>query len=267
MVPRSKGDATTSEAATVTSVSEYLDAVDEYWRRWSRNQYAADIWLRGQANHAWSLTPTALRAPYSGVSEHRYRHDFRLRAPPFLRELVFQPKHDWDWYFAMQHYGVPTRLLDWTESALTALYFAAQEDAGDTAGCVWMLQPKVFNRDLSKLAFVPIFSDVTAAAHLPALWDEKAVIPDAPLAIDPVVNSPRLAAQRGKFTVHGSVDRGIESWSGISRSLAVVTIPADRKGRCRRQLAMAGITESVLFPGLAGLAREVRDLYAIPQDV
>ena len=40
------------------------------------------------------------------------------------------PPNNWDLYFLMQHYGAPTRLLDWTESALIALYFAVRDNPG-----------------------------------------------------------------------------------------------------------------------------------------
>jgi hypothetical protein len=168
----------------------------------------------------------------------------------------------------MQHYGLPTRLLDWSESALVGLYFAVQETSSDHNGCVWILNPRVVNLLLSKIGnFIPIYSDKSVEPYLPALWDERPdIIPAMPVSIDPPYNSPRLAAQRGKFAVYGSTVRALDEYSEIKDQLLRIDIKPNVKARIRRQLLTAGMVESVLFPGLAGLSREIRDLYAIPYE-
>ncbi len=56
--------------------------------------------------------------------EDEMREEFAMRAPLLLD---VRPTNDWDWYILMRHHGVATRLLDWTEGALLALYFRDHE--------------------------------------------------------------------------------------------------------------------------------------------
>ena len=248
---------------TANSVSEYLGIIDNIWKEWSdKSHFLADIWFRGQGDIDWTLLPSAMRKPFKSVSEHRYRHDFQLRSLPFLHEATRVPMDDWDWYFLMQHFGIPTRLLDWTVSALVALYFAVESEL-KADGCVWILNPRTVNLSLAKIGdFIPIYSADMVAVYLPGLWDEKVKLPEGIVAIDPPLNSPRLAAQRGKFTIHGRNESPLETFDELSTSLVSVKIPKNQKCRIVTQLMSAGVSHSILFPGLEGLSTEIRNLYA-----
>lgn len=252
-------------SAAVDSVSGFLAEADKIWRGWSgARDYVATIWFRGHSDAVWSLVPGQYRPPHNKISEHRYRHDFLLRASPFLADATAVPASDWDWYFLMQHFGVPTRLLDWTESALVALYFATAETGTEADGLVWVLDPRALNGLSERCGeYVPIYTDDLVKPLLNSLWQEATDdMPVTPLAIDPPHNSRRLAAQRGKFTVHGTSRNGIESYTQLGAGLVGLRVPATVKNRLRRQLMIAGITEAVLFPGLDGLGREIRESYA-----
>lgn len=254
---------------TIESVSDFMRVVDDVWVRWSNEaDFVADIWFRGHGDATWSLIPSAMRPPFSSFSEHRYRHDFKLRAQPFLHEATQLPKDDWDWYFLMQHFGIPTRLLDWTESALVALFFAIQTGS-DADARVWILNPRPVNDSVARIgSFIPIYSADLVAGYLPQLWDEvEDHLASGVAAIDPPLNSPRLAAQRGKFTIHGRGGKGLETYNSLASSLFTVEVPSSAKGRIARQLMSAGIAHSILFPGLQGLGTEIRDLYAYEHSI
>ena len=76
------------------------------------------------------------------ASENDLINKFRQNANLLVEQ---SPKTDFDWLFVMQHYGVPTRLLDWTESPLVGLYFAVTEHP-NADGTLWVLKPIELNK-------------------------------------------------------------------------------------------------------------------------
>ncbi len=67
--------------------------------------------------------------------------EFEKRSIPFLG---FEPDNDWDFLACAQHFGLPTRLLDWSENPLIALWFAvANGESKSKNGVVWVLDVKI----------------------------------------------------------------------------------------------------------------------------
>ena len=185
------------------------------------------------------------------------RYEFMRRAHPFVSEATYIPREPWDYYFLMQHFGMPTRLLDWTESALVAIYFTVRTSLERDDGCVWMLNPRSLAR--AAKGYDNILSASEAAEYLPPIWSHQA-LPPLPAAIQPPFNSRRLAAQRGAFTIHGSDPAPLDSHAPLRDALAQIIIRRSAKSAMRDELDTAGITESLVFPDLAGLCRELTGL-------
>ncbi len=163
----------------------------------------------------------------------------------------------------MQHFGSPTRLLDWTASPYVALYFAVVEDWA-SRGAVWC-----FDRRL--MAGGRIDDDIEIARkHLETTKDQQKFFwneletTNFCLTVDPSRLHVRIAGQQGFFTVCGKIpsDHGplLETIGDTPRDCRKLVIRAELKSDFLRYLIRMNITQSSLFPGLDGLGRSIRDL-------
>ena len=247
----------------VASSEGYVAAIRRLTARWDER------WFRGHTNARWPLVPGAFRKrTYGFAGEADARDQFELRAPLFLSDALAQtthePENSWEWYFLMQHYGIPTRLLDWSESALTALYFALDGNERHDR-CVWILEPHDMNKNLHNNDLIFTYHDDPVPRYLskrPTLSRTEArrflsQLPSSPAAIAPPFTTRRIAAQRGQFTLHGQDRAPLEDLPKLQRHLVKLIIPAARVRSMREDLAWAGVTRTSVFPELTALALEV----------
>jgi hypothetical protein len=206
------------------------------------------FWFRGHEDATWELTPTALRYEQEAdraralglVSEFKRVAEIKLPRPPL-------PNEELKWVQLARHYGLPTRLLDWTESATVALYFASLNFSVD--GMVFILNPVDLNR-MSYPSKPQIFNaqaDEEIIAKYLKLGARGSVRGPRTIAINPVWNSERLMLQKGVFTLHGSRFR-LDS----KQAPSLVGLPIVRgcKARMLLELGRVGVDEMSIFPEL-----------------
>jgi hypothetical protein len=112
-------------------------------------------WFRGEENADWS---TALKPKLYRTKPNKYKlkeilrqeQDLRLKRRGSQLAGEGKPSDHWERYFLMEHYGVPTRLLDWSDGALVALYFALKPVRGSQEAAVYMLDPWWLNKIVYK---------------------------------------------------------------------------------------------------------------------
>ncbi len=262
----------------ITNVGDFLSDIADIKRAWFPDEELSP-WYRGQTRAEWGLQPSLYRtrATYDEIREERIedeiREEFIVRAPVFSD---FKPAgdDDWEWYFLMQHYGAPTRLLDWTQGALLALYFAVKDNPGHFDSAVWALDPYSLNKRAIDLDEVipPSAQGVSnrdkrrLRKWLPTRFT-GGLIPRRPIAVFPTHIARRISTQRSCFTVHGSDLRGLERLENSRPPLLRrLIIPSFNVCAIKRELIDGGIDEATIFPDLDGLGRAVGAEYTADKD-
>ena len=235
------------------------------------------LWFRGHSGHEYKLIPKLMR---EGGHTHQeiYQRETRLLARFRERSLPFwaagYPQGKWEHLFSMQHHGIPTRLLDWSENLLIAAYFAAfdfsaqPEHPDSPKPTVWTLDPVGWNQQIPQLQETGI-NILTVADEIGQRWEP--VESDGhlgfrakhPVAIYGVHNSARIVAQRGTFTIAGELQISMEDiadseekWKGLLKKYVFT----GERDELKDQLKFVGFSRSMIFPDLSSLASELTEL-------
>lgn len=159
-----------------------------------------------------------------------------------------------DWLAIGRHHGLPTRLLDWTDSPLVALYFAIDSD-DDKDGCIWKVTPT------DRMALTELGGDAgDDAAWGDAVNDRLAKSPL--VRLDPLAMHPRFRAQQGLFTA-SSLPPGRDNYIPLNKQLNGLTemerivVPSAAKPKLRRDIDRLGVDYFMLFPDLDGLGQRI----------
>lgn len=228
------------------------------------------FWFRGHSRCFGNLLPKIFRETEKfkgqlsgGRANHEFAYieEYQRKVPVFTDNIP--ERRDIGWLFMMQHYGAPTRLLDWTENILVAAYFAVHENKKED-GEIWVIFPQRLNKhyagevfwlwdspQVSYLAKEPFHSKPSKLAEDLDLTKH----PQTPLAFYPPLNNPRMVAQSSVFTIHPKPDK---DKSNTIRSLLENTkqgveivryiIPFDCKINIFHDLNKLGINRTRLFP-------------------
>lgn len=265
----------TLKTETVTTLQDFVRLIDLLITD-PKDPY----WFRGVGEDSFDLLASLYRHPTITSQEDFLKLEQALINRFSERSVPYQSTQlstEWETIFLMQHYGIPTRLLDWTENPMVALFFAltttkraATTRVVQSPCAVWALSPRLWNeRAFAHVSYKegPLsVSDPLLKTYKPLSGD---VPPSFPAAIFGIHNSPRIIAQRGVFTIFGSSAIPMQKMFTTEHfsDLAMVKyiIPPEAADTMLDKLYATGFTEAVMFPGLDGLAKETKRLFGFKE--
>jgi FRG domain len=275
------------QAIRIASVQDFLSALDNF--KPSRD---FELFYRGQSDIAFNWYPSVYRNKGWINSERELILDtVRRNSELFLdSECLFQK------LVRMQHFGVPTRLLDITSNPLVALYFACNAFA-DKHGEVWVLRVprdsiKYWDSDtvslISHIALMPMnfewgswHKETAKTSANKKSYSELLVNQirrekpyfenrinhddlDRSLCVLPKLDNPRVIRQLGAFILFGifqtkKLPSTIASEWHVSFGRKRLLIESEAKSKILQQLYVLGISEETLFPGIENVARDLKN--------
>jgi len=264
------------------SLGELFDTVRSIIRSWNPTVVdPQEVWFRGQSSASYSLLPALHRSETQKLNYDEFTlfERFKVFATPYLPHV---PADDWEWYFLAQHYGLPTRLLDWSESLLAAAYFAScervtrrnrlalEEDLirgkvdpvfDRTSPVIWIIDAGTVNLEAQDEDEMYFPGGPLTAKYLPDGMRRRQRHNRWPLALMGRRANERITAQQGTFTIHGRepVSLDVRAARKASRlKLARVLLDGANLSHFWIELETAGVTKHSLFPGVDTAAEHVK---------
>jgi hypothetical protein len=248
----------------ISSVSQYVEFSEQIVRELKLRTATIHPWYRGQAVHTWPLKPSLYR-PNINIDpqyERELIRDFRIKCADFVS---VHPQSDIDWLFLAQHHGLPTRLLDWSENPLVALYFATK-DQPESDGRVWIVHPWRLNQGSIDRISVPTTDSPDFRKYVIDIGStevSRELQAEDPMAFRAFYSFRRSNSQAGAFTIHGKRVQGIDKMRRFKKKdfLFSIRIKKERKLKLLRELYRVGIHEWGLFQSLESLTRTLMFRY------
>ncbi|HEX7721889.1 MAG TPA: FRG domain-containing protein [Pyrinomonadaceae bacterium] len=244
------------------------------------DRYRADgslAWYRGHRDAAWELKSTMHRhvdrmtrtfprpTPHEdsvSLLREEYKTLYRRFKADAWSLLGERERSEWGVLFTMQHFSIPTRLMDWTESFACAVFFAQLRRKREDTAAIWVVDPQALNlMTVGRDGLMFLGDDTSSTTPVdPHAWHPRWTPPEDPLptvAAAPLFTNPRMVAQRSMFTLAGDSFQPLEEQYGQlvrEERLSKIVLPPQLFDDADEYLSIAGLTAFNFYPDLQGLA-------------
>jgi hypothetical protein len=293
----------------INTVADFIKCIFEKISTFERDVNDQIFWFRGESSKDFKtpLVPSINRIPVEDIKAHKIKikediylkrlqlaenniaADFYRKAHPYIASKRID-NTPWNRYFLMQHYKIKTRLLDWTENCLLALFFALSDTvAKNDDAKIWILKPFELNNRSIQLILkseneckeIPTigriqesggifnkngdfrFDELTRRYFMMDFEPREGEDISAtyyPLSIYPTYLDQRMSAQRTCFTIFGNKIDGLLSLPiGKRKVFDFIIIPNKSKEPILNELKLLGIDYSSIYPDLDGLGNSINE--------
>ncbi|MHA7102713.1 FRG domain-containing protein [Roseivirga pacifica] len=215
---------------------QQINTVKEFFEIFSSYRTSTQYRFRGQSKSGWPLIPKVARKPFDHKHDFEIFRNWKRRAKGLLNK---ENSSEIDLLTIAQHYGLATRLLDWTMNPLIAAFFACNQHF-DTDGELFIVKSSVIHSEKIN----DLFQDKI-----------KSVV-----FIQPDGTSLRLNNQFGYFSLHNPADQEVSKQN--QPSLESLIIPKNIKRELLFALNQYGINNLSVYPDLEGLTRHLNWFYS-----
>lgn len=237
----------------IEKLSEYISFVEDLDVEYSLS--------RGHGSIRYSLLPSAYREEkgirkYESKSVKYFLDQFIVNATNHFKDDNLKPTNELEWEAYGQHFGVPTRLLDFSFSPLISLYFAVEKSFDsykDDDAVVWFLNPKKLNEKTTDNRNILNISEDTLPSRI-----------NDPFVVQAKRLNNRIHSQQGAFVFFNGCTKPLEK-TFEEDILKKLIIKADYKKKILVSLHDIGFGVSSLYPELEYVSKDIIMNYNIKE--
>jgi hypothetical protein len=246
----------------ITKWAEYKDLISSNdFKSWA---------FRGQRDSKWKLKSTLTRyfedfgVDYRAWSsqEERILRIFKRKAHLYLNHIP-EENDDFQWLSIMQHFGTPTRLIDFTWSPYVAAFFALESAQSNSA--IWAIfPPRIDFSDKQQIRRATIINPRDRWMRIKGNYEKYFLPGNEPFVVtgEPHIMNQRLIAQSGTFAIPGKIDEPLEDllndYSDPEKTIVKIELnTTSLRDEAMWDLYNSNITNATLFPDINGMAKSL----------
>ena len=259
----------------INTLEDLLPLLTEQEYRKDLDRYRSPYLYRGMPNSGFKMT-TSLSRNCKGLQRTLEPAILNNFAKYAVREDPTVIRNIWQCMITGQHNGLPTRLLDWSHSALVGLHFAVSEEnlaEMEEHDCmVWRIDMQelysllpdryrtVVNRTQSTIFNVKMLAGITESLE----QYDKDMKDQAMVVIEPPSTNDRIINQYSFFSIVPTEMTDIEGFlDGRTEHTVKYIVDRHLRWRVRDMLDQLNISERIIYPGLDGLSKWIARHYYV----